>query len=131
ELGIERLKQAREGLLELALGGTAVGTGVNTHPRFAQEAIALIAERTGIPFREAENHFEAQAAKDAVVFASGALKTVATSLLKIATGILWLGSGLRCGIGEILLPERDPAAFIMPANVNPAICEGRFQLAAH
>ena len=97
ELGIERLKQAREGLLELALGGTAVGTGVNTHPRFAQEAIALIAERTGIPFREAENHFEAQAAKDAVVFASGALKTVATSLMKIANDIRWLGSGPRCG----------------------------------
>lgn len=130
ELGIERLKQAREGLLELALGGTAVGTGVNTHPRFAQEAIALIAERTGIPFREAENHFEAQAAKDAVVFASGALKTVATSLMKIANDIRWLGSGPRCGIGEILLPELQPGSSIMPGKVNPVIPEAVIQVAA-
>ncbi|MBO2520934.1 MAG: class II fumarate hydratase [Clostridia bacterium] len=130
ELGIRRLEQAREGLLELALGGTAVGTGVNTHPEFARRTIALIAERTGIPFREAENHFEAQAAKDAVVFASGALKTVATSLMKIANDIRWLGSGPRCGLGEILLPELQPGSSIMPGKVNPVIPEAVIQAAA-
>src|SRR5690606_19528766 len=130
ELGLRRLEQAREGLLELALGGTAVGTGVNTHPEFARRTIALIAERTGIPFREAENHFEAQAAKDAVVFASGALKTVATSLMKIANDIRWLGSGPRCGLGEILLPELQPGSSIMPGKVNPVIPEAVIQAAA-
>jgi len=130
ELGIQRLKEAREGLLELALGGTAVGTGVNMHPRFAKETIALLAQKTGIPFREATNHFEAQAAKDAVVYASGALKTVMTSLMKIANDIRWLGSGPRCGLGEILLPELQPGSSIMPGKVNPVIPEAVIQAAA-
>lgn len=130
ELGIERLKEATQGLYELALGGTAVGTGVNTHPRFAQEAIARLGERTGLPFREAENHFEAQAAKDAVVYVSGALKTVMTSLMKIANDIRWLGSGPRCGLGEILLPELQPGSSIMPGKVNPVIPEAVIQAAA-
>lgn len=130
ELGIERLKEATQGLYELALGGTAVGTGVNTHPRFAQEAIARLVERTGLPFREAENHFEAQAAKDAVVYVSGALKTVMTSLMKIANDIRWLGSGPRCGLGEILLPELQPGSSIMPGKVNPVIPEAVIQAAA-
>jgi len=129
-LAYERVKEASKGLLELALGGTAVGTGVNTHPQFAERAIALIAEKTGIPFREAENHFEAQAAKDAVVYVSGALKTVAASLMKIANDIRWLGSGPRCGLGEIRLPELQPGSSIMPGKVNPVIPEAVIQIAA-
>jgi len=130
ELGVQRLNEAREHLLELALGGTAVGTGVNTHPQFAKETIARLAEKTGAPFREAENHFEAQAAKDAIVYASGALKTVATSLMKIANDIRWLGSGPRCGLGEIILPELQPGSSIMPGKVNPVIPEAVIQVAA-
>jgi len=131
ELGARRLRESAEHLLELALGGTAVGTGINTHPEFARRTIAKIAEKTGIPFREAENHFEAQAAKDAVVYVSGALKTVATSLMKIANDIRWLASGPRCGLGEILLPELQPGSSIMPGKVNPVIPEAVIQVAAH
>lgn len=130
ELGVERLKAAREGLLELALGGTAVGTGVNTHPEFAAQTIQRIAERTGKPFVEAKNHFEAQAAKDAMVFVSGALNTVAASMMKIANDIRWLGSGPRCGLGEIALPELQPGSSIMPGKVNPVIPEAVIQAAA-
>src|SRR5690606_2819884 len=131
ELGIKRMEDAKEQLLELALGGTAVGTGVNTHPQFAAKSIALLAEKTGFPFREAENHFEAQAAKDAVVYASGALKTVMSSLMKIANDVRWLGSGPRCGLGEIHLPELQPGSSIMPGKVNPVIPEAVIQAAAH
>src|SRR5690606_19597714 len=106
ELGIERVKAARAGMLELALGGTAVGTGINTHPEFARRAIKEIAGRTGIPFVEAVNHFEAQANQDSMVFMSGALRTVATSMMKIANDIRWLGSGPRAGIGELKIPDR-------------------------
>jgi fumarate hydratase class II len=130
-LGVERLRGASARLTELALGGTAVGTGLNTHPRFAAETIALIAQQTGIGFREAENHFEAQGARDAAVETSGALRTVAVSLTKIANDIRWLGSGPRCGLGEIVIPALQPGSSIMPGKVNPVIPEAVIQAAAH
>ena len=130
ELGIERLHGVEPRLAELALGGTAVGTGVNAHPGFAGETIALIAQETGIGFRKAVNFFEAQAAKDAAVEASGALKTLAVSLTKIANDIRWLGSGPRCGLGEIALPSLQPGSSIMPGKVNPVIPEAVIQVAA-
>ncbi len=129
-LGVERLRGASARLTELALGGTAVGTGLNTHPRFAAETIALIAQQTGIGFREAENHFEAQGARDAAVETSGALRTVAVSLTKIANDIRWLGSGPRCGLGEIVIPALQPGSSIMPGKVNPVIPEAVIQAAA-
>lgn len=131
ELGIERIKAASNGLEELALGGTAVGTGINTHPEFAMRAIKVISEETGIAFREAENHFEAQAARDAVVYVSGAIKTLAVSLTKITNDVRWLASGPRCAIGEIGLPETQPGSSIMPGKVNPVLCESVLQVAAH
>jgi fumarate hydratase class II len=130
ELGIERLAAVEPRLAELALGGTAVGTGVNAHPEFAAETIAWISRETGIEFREARNHFEAQAARDAAVEASGALKTVAVSLAKIANDVRWLGSGPRCGLGEIALPSLQPGSSIMPGKVNPVIPEAVLQVAA-
>jgi fumarate hydratase, class II len=131
ELAVERITDASRGLQELALGGTAVGTGLNTHPEFAVRAIKVIAEQTGLPFREAENHFEAQAARDAAVHVSGALKTLAVSLIKIANDIRWLASGPRCAIGEIGLPDTQPGSSIMPGKVNPVVCESVIQVAAH
>jgi fumarate hydratase class II len=131
ELAIERIQASSKGLEELALGGTAVGTGINTHPEFAGQAIQTIAEMTRLPFREAQNHFEAQAAKDAAVHMSGALKTLAISLTKIANDMRWLASGPRCGIGEIGLPDTQPGSSIMPGKVNPVICESVLQVAAH
>jgi fumarate hydratase class II len=110
-------------LYELPIGGTAVGTGLNTHPRYATKAAAAIARRTGFPFISAPNKFEALAARDAIVEASGALKTLACALNKIANDIRWLGSGPRCGIGELLLPENEPGSSIMPGKVNPTQCE--------
>lgn len=128
--GIRRLGPALEGLLELAIGGTAVGTGINTHPKFSEKVCELLSEKTQVKFKEAENHFEAQSAKDACVYASGALKAVAVSLLQIANNIRWLSSGPRCGIGEIFLPELQPGSSIMPGKVNPVIPESVMQLAA-
>jgi fumarate hydratase class II len=128
--GIRRVENARKHLAELAIGGTAVGTGINTHPKFAGLVVEKINEMTGITFREAENHFEAQGAKDALVEASSALKTLAVSLMKIANDIRWLGSGPRCGIGEILLPEVQPGSSMMPGKVNPVIPEALCQVAA-
>ena len=110
-------------LEELPLGGTAVGTGINTHPKFASKAIQHLSRITGLKFREATNHFEAQGAKDAVVEASGMLKTIAVSLTKIANDIRLLASGPRCGIGELRLPETQPGSSIMPGKVNPVILE--------
>jgi fumarate hydratase class II len=130
EIGIERLLGVEPRMLELALGGTAVGTGVNAHPEFAGETIALIARETGIGFRKAVNPFEAQAAKDAAVEASGVLKTLAVSLAKIANDIRWLGSGPRCGLGEIVLPSLQRGSSIMPGKVNPVIPEAVAQVAA-
>ncbi len=119
----ERIRSALPGIYELPLGGTAVGTGLNAHPRFAAEVIELISERTGLPFREAANHFEAQASKDAVCFLSGCLRGYATALTKIGNDIRWLASGPRCGLGEIQLPATQPGSSIMPGKVNPVIVE--------
>jgi fumarate hydratase, class II len=119
----ERIEAALEGLYELPLGGTAVGTGLNAVSGFAPAVIAEIATRTRLPFREASNHFEAQAAKDAVAFLSGALKTYAIALTKIANDIRWLASGPRAGLGELVLPETQPGSSIMPGKVNPVIAE--------
>ena len=121
--GIERVAAARAGLYDLALGGTAVGTGLNAHPEFGERAAACIAELTGLPFRSAPNKFEALAAHDAIVHASGALKTLAASLMKIANDIRWLASGPRCGIGELALPANEPGSSIMPGKVNPTQAE--------
>ncbi len=126
----ERLLGVLPGLDELALGGTAVGTGINAPPGFAASVIRLIAEETGYPFREAENHFEAQSAKDAVVLASGALKTAAVSLFKIVNDLRWLSSGPRTGLAEIRLPALQPGSSIMPGKVNPVIPEMVMQVAA-
>ncbi len=128
--GMRRLENTGRHLAELAVGGTAVGTGINTHPAFAGLVVGKISEMTGLTFREAENHFEAQGAKDALVEASSALKTLATSLMKMANDIRWLGSGPRCGIGEIILPEVQPGSSIMPGKVNPVIPEALCQVAA-
>jgi fumarate hydratase class II len=130
ELSIERIKSAATGLEELALGGTAVGTGINSHPEFPSRTIKKISQMTELPFREAKNHFEAQAGKDAVVQVSGSLKTLAVSLTKIANDLRWLSSGPRCGIGEIGLPDTQPGSSIMPGKVNPVMCESVLQVAA-
>jgi fumarate hydratase class II len=130
EHGIRRLEKAGESLAELALGGTAVGTGLNTHPDFPPRVIAKLAARTKIPFREAEDHFEAQSGRDAAVETSGALKVVAVSLTKIANDLRWLGSGPRNGLGELSLPEVQPGSSIMPGKVNPVIAESVLMVAA-
>ncbi|MDY6836396.1 MAG: class II fumarate hydratase [Thermodesulfobacteriota bacterium] len=130
QLGVERVQWVAGHLAELALGGTAVGTGLNTPLGFASRVIKRISEETGYPFREADNHFEAQAAQDSVVQASGALKTVAVSLMKIANDIRWLSCGPRCGIGEIDIPPLQPGSSIMPGKVNPVIPEAVTQVAA-
>ncbi len=130
ELGIQRIESTKIRLSELALGGTAVGNGLNAHPEFATRVITLISDAAGIPFKEAKNHFEAQAAQDAAVEVSGALKTVAVGLTKIANDIRWLASGPRCGIGEISIPELQPGSSIMPGKVNPVIAEAVIQTAA-
>jgi len=127
---VERIRQAMEGLYELPLGGTAVGTGVNVPRGFAAQTIACIAARSGHPFREARNHFEAQAAKDAVLFVSGALKGYAVALTKIANDIRWLGSGPRSGLAEIVLPELQPGSSIMPGKVNPVVPESVLMICA-
>ncbi|MEO7166126.1 MAG: class II fumarate hydratase [Spartobacteria bacterium] len=121
--GKRRAEQSIAALQELALGGTAVGTGLNRHLEFPGKVMRHLEQRTGIAFREAEDHFEAQGAKDGVVEASGQLKTIAVSLFKIANDIRWLSSGPRCGLGEIQLPATQPGSSIMPGKVNPVICE--------
>jgi fumarate hydratase class II len=130
EKGIERVRRASAELEELALGGTAVGTGINTHPEFAQKTIARVAKATGISFREADDHFEAQGSKDAAVSASGALNTVATSLMKIADDLRWMGSGPTSGLFEIRLPAIQPGSSIMPGKVNPVMAEATMMVAA-
>ena len=126
---IERLRLVMPGLLDLAIGGTAVGTGLNAHPEFAERAAAKIAELTGLPFKSHPDKFAALSAHDEVVFASGALKTLAASLMKIANDIRWLASGPRCGIGEISLPENEPGSSIMPGKVNPTQSEAMTMVA--
>ena len=123
ELAGQRIQAALPGIYELALGGTAVGTGLNAHPEFAPRVIRELARRTGLPLREAENHFEAQASRDAVCFLSGALRNYAVALTKIANDIRWLGAGPRCGIGELKAPAGQPGSSIMPGKVNPVIAE--------
>jgi fumarate hydratase class II len=129
-MGLERIDNCLPRLYELALGGTAVGTGLNTHPEFAERVAAAIAELTGLPFVSAPNKFEALAAHDAIVEASGVLKTLAASLMKIANDIRLLGSGPRCGIGEIMLPANEPGSSIMPGKVNPTQPEAMTMVAA-
>jgi fumarate hydratase class II len=127
---IRRLQAVESELGELPLGGTAVGTGLNTHPEFARRTIEGIAKETKLNLREAENHFEAQAARDACVNTSGTLKTLALSLTKIANDIRWLGSGPRCGLGELKLPPTQPGSSIMPGKVNPVMSEMLMQVGA-
>lgn len=130
EYGIERLERSLTSVLELPIGGTAVGTGLNTHPKFPQKIVAEISKRTGLKFTEARNHFEAQACKDALVEMSGQLKTIACSLAKVANDVRWLGSGPRCGIGELQLPAVQPGSSIMPGKVNPVIAESVLMVSA-
>jgi fumarate hydratase class II len=130
EQGIARLLKLEESLGELPLGGTAVGTGLNTHPEFARGTIKRLAEETSLKLREAVNHFSAQGSVDALVETSGVLKTLAVSLIKIANDLRWLGSGPRCGLGEIQLPATQPGSSIMPGKVNPVMCEMMIQACA-
>ena len=120
---IERLKSALPGLLDLAIGGTAVGTGLNSHPEFGDRAAKKIAELTSLPFKSHPNKFTALSAHDELIFASGAIKTLAASLMKIANDVRWLASGPRCGLGELVLPENEPGSSIMPGKVNPTQSE--------
>ncbi len=129
-LSIKRIENASENLRELPLGGTAVGNGLNTHPKFAGRVIQMLSDHLKIEFSEAVDHFEAQSAKDAAVEMSGALKTTAVSLTKIANDIRWLASGPRCGLGEIKIPSLQPGSSIMPGKVNPVIPESVLQIAA-
>ena len=128
--GVERVQAVVPRVAELPLGGTAVGTGINTPPGFAPAVIAIVAEQTGLPFTEARDHFEAQGARDALVEASGALRTVAVSLNKIANDLRWMGSGPRAGLGEIALPDLQPGSSIMPGKVNPVLAEATVMVCA-
>jgi fumarate hydratase class II len=130
ERDVERMRMALHGLFDLAIGGTAVGTGLNAHPEFAEKAAARIAELTGLPFKSHPNKFAALSAHDEIVFASGALKTLAASLMKIANDIRWLASGPRSGLGELSLPENEPGSSIMPGKVNPTQSEAMTMVAA-
>jgi fumarate hydratase class II len=123
ERDIKRLEQVLDGLYDLAIGGTAVGTGLNAHPEFAERAAKKIAELTGLPFRSHPNKFAALSAHDEIVFAQGALETLAASFMKISNDIRWLASGPRCGLGELSIPENEPGSSIMPGKVNPTQCE--------
>ncbi len=123
DFALKQIEGTLEGLYELALGGTAVGTGLNTHPEFAERAATKIAAYTGLPFVSAPNKFAALAGHDALVMCSGALKTLAAALMKIANDIRWLGSGPRCGLGELILPANEPGSSIMPGKVNPTQSE--------
>ena len=130
ELSIARAKIARDAVLELPVGGTAVGSGINTHPEFGKRVAAVLAERTGIAFIDAVNHFEANAQRDALVQSHGELKCIAQTLFNVANNIRWLGSGPRCGFYEVQLPSRQPGSSIMPGKVNPVMCESMMQLTA-
>ena len=130
ELAVERCRRAQEALREVALGGTAVGTGLNAHPNFAAQVLVSVSKEIGCPLVEAADHFEAQSAQDSVVEASGELRTIAVSLMKIANDIRWLGSGPRCGLGELVLPATQPGSSIMPGKVNPVIAESVTMVAA-
>ena len=127
---IRRLEQVLEGLYDLAIGGTAVGTGLNTHPEFAERAAKKIAELTGLSFKSHPNKFAGLSAHDELVFAQGALETLAASMMKISNDIRWLASGPRCGLGELIIPENEPGSSIMPGKVNPTQCEAMTMVAA-
>jgi fumarate hydratase class II len=130
ELSIRRAEQARDAVLELPVGGTAVGSGINTAKDFGNRVAAILAEKTGIGFIEAVDHFEANGQRDGVVDAHGSLKTIAQTMFGIANNIRWLGSGPRCGFFEVILPDRQPGSSIMPGKVNPVMCESMMQLCA-
>jgi fumarate hydratase class II len=130
QLSVERAKRAIEALRELPAGGTAVGTGINTHPKFGAKVAGILARETGIAFVEAVNHFEANANRDALVEASGQLRAIAVTLFNLANNIRWLGSGPRCGFYEIMLPDLQPGSSIMPGKVNPVMCESMMQVCA-
>jgi len=130
ELSIERAKLAIHPVLELPVGGTAVGSGINTHPDFGRRVSEELARMTGVPFVEAINHFEANAQRDGLVETHGQIKTIAMTLFNVANNIRWLGSGPRCGFFEVVLPDRQPGSSIMPGKVNPVMCESMMQLTA-
>jgi fumarate hydratase class II len=130
ELSLDRARRALAAVLELPAGGTAVGTGINTHPRFGVTVAQVLAQETGIPFVEAKNHFEGNASRDGLVECSAELRTIAVSLFSVANNIRWLGSGPRCGFFEVMLPDRQPGSSIMPGKVNPVMCESMIQVAA-
>jgi fumarate hydratase class II len=130
ELSLERAGRALGAIQELPAGGTAVGTGINTHPRFGAKVAGILAKETGVGFIEARNHFEANANRDGLVECSGQLRAIAVSLFSVANNIRWLGSGPRCGFYEVMLPDRQPGSSIMPGKVNPVMCESMMQVAA-
>ena len=130
ELSIERAKLAAKAVLELPVGGTAVGSGINTHPEFGRRVSENLAQQTGIPFVEAVDHFEANAQRDGLVESHGQIKSIAMTLFNVANNIRWLGSGPRCGFYEVVLPDRQPGSSIMPGKVNPVMCESMMQLTA-
>jgi fumarate hydratase, class II len=130
ELSLTRAQLAMQAVLELPVGGTAVGTGINTHPEFGRRVAAVLAEETGVPFVEAHDHFEANAQRDGLVQCHAELKTIATTLFNFANNVRWLGSGPRCGFFEVILPERAPGSSIMPGKVNPVMCESLMQVTA-
>ena len=130
ELAIQRAQQAVADVTELPVGGTAVGSGINTHPEFGNRVSVELAKATGVPFVEAVNHFEANAQRDGLVSCHGHLKSIATTLFNVANNIRWLGSGPRCGFYEISLPSRQPGSSIMPGKVNPVMCESMMQFTA-
>ncbi len=130
QLSVQRANHAQNAVLELPVGGTAVGSGINTHPEFGRRVSEVLAQETGIPFVEAEDHFEANAQRDALVDCHASLKSIANTLFNVANNIRWLGSGPRCGFFEIKLPSRQPGSSIMPGKVNPVMCESMMQVAA-
>ena len=130
QLSVQRAQQAIETVAELPAGGTAVGTGINTHPEFGRRVAKVLADETGIPFIEAINHFEANAQRDGLVSCHGHLRTIASTLFNVSNNIRWLGSGPRCGFYEVQLPDRQPGSSIMPGKVNPVMCESMMQVAA-
>jgi fumarate hydratase class II len=130
QLSIERAERALAAVLELPVGGTAVGTGINTHPEFGRRVAAALAQESGIPFVEAVDHFEANAQRDGLVDSHSQLKTIAVTLFNVANNIRWLGSGPRCGFYEVMLPDRQPGSSIMPGKVNPVMCESMMQVTA-
>ena len=130
ELSVQRAELALQAVLELPVGGTAVGSGINTHPEFGNRVCQVLADETRIPFIEAVDHFEANAQRDGLVECHGMLRTIASTLFNVANNIRWLGSGPRCGVFELQLPSRQPGSSIMPGKVNPVMCESLMQVAA-